>query len=246
MMANLLRNVVLAALLAAWFVVPLAHGQVVAEGSLATNYVFRGVDQLGERAAFQPSLFYPVGETGLDLFFWSSFGLTGRGTAQVQRMDEVDGSIGYGRMVGPLLLRGGYYHVSWFRRDGWPDDFSTVHEAYATVGVPQWFGAPALTINYEMVETGGHDLYLLLQMRHTLLRGSDRELAVALDAGYYDADWIAGGTSTDINLSLPMSLMLDGLTVSMKPVVTYVPQSQVVPEQFRFWAVTSLKGVIGR
>ncbi len=224
---------------------PQARGQLVAEGALATNYVFRGVDQLGERAAFQPSLFLPVGKTGLDLFFWGSFGLTGRGTAQVQNMDELDGAIGYGRMVGPLLLRGGYYHVSWFRRDGWPDDFSTVHEAYGTVGVPQWFGSPALTVNYEMVETDGHDLYLLLQMQHTILRTADRELALALDAGYYDADWIAGGVSTDFNLALPMSWRMGELTLAMKPIVTYVPQREVVPEQFRFWAVTSLKGMLG-
>ena len=221
---------------------PNAKGEVIADASLATDYIYRGLDNLNGGPAFQPTVTWVTG-TGIDLNAWFNWGLSNRGQQAIRNFDEIDLTASYTRQVGNLLLRGGVFHLSWYNFPTFPDDYSQFNEIFAGIshlGLPF---QPSITVNYELNEVDGNDLYIQARMGHELMLDNDVPLFLGLSAGYYQAEWMAMDGISDINFEVGTTVSHGLLAVTPRFIVTYVPRDEVNPNHLVMWANLTLTRV---
>jgi len=219
------------------------RAEVIAEAAFATHYIYRGLDNLGGSPAFQPTVTWIAPRGGFDLNAWFSTGLADRGSQAVRDFDEIDLSASYSRQLGDLLLRGGLFHLSWYGRSGYPDDFSTVQEVFAGASLTHLPGQPSLMVNYELAATDGHDLYLQFRCGQMVGFGEYHYLFLGFSAGYYAAEWVGKNGISDINLELSTTLERGLLALTPRFMVTYAPMDEINPNHLIFWSSISLARV---
>ena len=220
-----------------------SRADIIADATLSTDYIYRGLDNLNGGPAFQPTVTYVSPKTGIDLNAWFNWGLSNRGQSTIRDFDEVDLTASWTREVGNIALRTGVFHLSWYERDNFPDDFSTVNEVFAGVSFLQVPMQPSLTVNYELAETDGHDLYIQARCGFERPIGVGPALFFGLSAGYYAADWVGKDGISDINLEIATTLMGKMYAVTPKFMVTYAPMDEINPNHLILWSSLTLTRV---
>lgn len=219
-----------------------SKAEVIADATVATDYIYRGLDNLNGGPAFQPTVTWITG-TGIDLNAWFNWGLTNRGSQAIRNFDEVDLTASYTKQLGSFLVQGGLFHLSWYNFPTFPDDYSQFNEVFIGVshlGLPF---QPSVTVNYELNEVDGNDLYIQARMGHEVMFDNDMPVFFGLSAGYYQAEWMAMDGISDINLEVgtTVSKGLHALTPSIK--MTYVPRDEVNPNHLVIWGSLTLTRV---
>jgi len=221
-----------------------AKSEIIVDGTLSTDYIWRGFDNLNGGPAFQPWVSYVAGETGFEANAWFSWGLTNRGQQQIIDMDEVDLTLSYTRTLGSVMVRSGLFHLSWYQRENYPDKYSTVFEAFAGATFIKLPFSPGLSASYELNSDGGNDLYLEFSGGKDVDFFTNFPLYVGLKLGYFDADWVGKSGISDINMDLSTVLEQESLAITPRFVLTYVPMDEINQNHFIFWGGFSITKVI--
>jgi len=222
---------------------PQAKADVIAEGALATDYIWRGFDNLNGGPAFQPNVTWVHPRSGIDVNAWFNWGLTNRGRQTVRDFDEIDLTAAFTRPVGSALLRAGVFHLSWYTRQDWPDDYSTVNEVFAGVSRPDLPLSPSLTVNYELAATDGHDLYVQARLGREVAFGASNFVFLGLSAGYFAAEWVGKNGVSDVNLEIATTLPNGPWALTPRFMVTWVPLREINPNHLIVWAGLSITRV---
>ncbi len=228
------------------------RGELIVDGTLATDYVWRGFDVLGGRPAFQPSVTQIFGRSGLVANAWFSWGLTGRGSSKVTDLDEMDLTLTWSHPLGPVEVTAGLFHLSWFNLPGWPDNSSTTYEALAEVAVVELPFAPTIALNCDFNPEGGDGPYILLSGSRDFATSSEAPLTMTLSAGYMDQEWALDEKEnrkagfSDITLGLHTYIVTGTLVWTTGFTATYVPLEEINPDRFIFSGRLSVSSSYGR
>jgi len=213
----------------------------IADATVATDYIWRGFNNLDGAPALQPWAAWVHEPTGLSATAWFSWGLARRGERAVTDFDETDLVLSWTRRAGAVELTGGLFHLSWYGREGWPDDFSTVYEVFAGAKLVSLPWRPGLEVNYELNEADGNDLYIRLSGGRELMLSGGRALEVTASAGWYSTEWIGARGVSEVNLNLALPVPAGGFRLIPVFTLTYVPLREINPDRFIFWGTLSLR-----
>ncbi len=243
-----LRKTLFVILMLMMFAVPAVNAQVIAEGSVVTDYMWRGFNVLNGAPAFQPTVTGILGDTGFDINAWFSFALRDREQQAIRDLDEMDLTLTYSRSIGTVDVRAGVFTYHLFTHEDYPDaDYTFVREAFGGVTFASLPLSPWVAYNYELVEDGGNDWYLELGADQPVSLPNDQELLLSLHAGWYSAEWAGlGGQLTDVSLTVGLpAVPLLGDNVSLVPwmMAAYTPPEHVNPNRFEVVAGMALSGV---
>jgi hypothetical protein len=206
-----------------------------------SHYVWRGADLLdGGVGALQPWAAIDLGDTGLSVGLWSSFGLLDRSNGSFPRseLDEFDISLDFARDVGEFALGAGLIHYSFIGVEGYPDRGSTTHEIYLGAGLNSLPFAPMLTGYYDF--NLGDGFYLSLAGEQELPVGIP--LNLQLSAGYMDQPGYRPEAGiSDLNVALALPLALGSLEVTPLAAFTHAPSSgEYLDAKSTFWGGLSI------
>jgi uncharacterized protein (TIGR02001 family) len=187
-----------------------------------SKYIWRGIDQLDDDDAIQPSITYALGDTGLSFNVWGSYGLDSS-----ENLDEVDYIIDYtfSASDGVDISTGLIYY--------WLDEFDNTTEVYAAVTLTRLPLTPSLTIYYDIDEADG--AYINLAGTYDLLVTETQAVslgaAIGVWSGYAGIDDGFG----DLDLSASTSFDLGG-GVTISPEVHYIlVDDDSVNSEDEFW-----------
>ncbi|MCB2213156.1 hypothetical protein KQI52_13665 [bacterium] len=243
-----LRKTLFALLVIVLSAAPAVRAQIIAEGAVVTDYMWRGYNVLNGAPAFQPTVTGILGETGFDVNAWFSFALRDREQQAIRDLDEMDLTLTYSRSIGMVDVRAGVFTYHLFTHDEYPDaDFTFVREAFGGVTFTSLPLSPWVVYNYELVDAGGNDWYLELGADQSVSLPMNQELLLSLHAGWYSAEWAGlGGQLTDLSLTVGLPVIPvhgDGTWLSPWMMAAYTPPEHVNPNQFEVVAGMTLSGV---
>lgn len=206
-----------------------------------THYVWRGADLLdGGVGALQPWASLDLGETGLSVGLWGSFGLLDRSNGSFPRseLDEFDVSLDFARDFGDLAIASGLIHYNFIGVDGYPDKGSTTHEVYLGAGLNSLPFSPMLTGYYDF--NLGDGFYLSLAGEQELPVGIP--LHLQLSAGYMDQPGYRPEAGfSDLNVGLTLPLALGSLEVTPLVAFTHALASgEYLDAKSTFWGGLSI------
>lgn len=175
---------------------------VDAEVSYVSRYMFRGFDTLDDEGAIQPSLTVNVGESGLWVNFWGSFGLDG-GLAfdetKREDLDELDWSVGYDFDIVENLSASAGYTLFQFPNVGSREaNINEFFLGFAYSGLPVELGmnfyydfpveteGPGRGFLYEL--TASHTVEVPCLVDSSKKQPFDLEVLVGANDGVYDVD----------------------------------------------------------
>lgn len=205
-----LKALILAAGMLASFAAP-AAAQWSFQIDTMSRYIWRGFDLYApDNAAFQPSVTYTFGESGLSANVWTSFALGDRATYRTD--DEIDLTLTYTVPTGEDFgFSVGLIHYGWYFDRGFSFRGSTTQELFLTAGLPRAFLQPTLSVYYDV--NLGSGLYANLKIGREI-RLSDKlvwNLTAAL--GYNNRQWISGSGFSDLALGTGLPIKAGPLTV---------------------------------
>jgi len=211
-----------------------SFSQVQIDGSFVSDYVWRGMNVLDQAPAFQPSVTYSVGETGLGANIWGSLVLTRRGEAAIRELDEMDLTLFYDRSFGAVDLSTGFAYYNWFQLEDWPDSKTTTYEAYIGFTLSEVVLTPSLTVYYDLNKDGGDGMYLSFAVGKTI-ESYSTPLNISLSLGYMDQSYIVDAGISDINLGISTTIESDFLSYTPFFTFTYVPDDQLYAHGLMIW-----------
>ena len=130
--------------------VPLHAGiQVSGQADIVSRYIWRGFDLYPEnKPAFQPSMYFDFGNSGLSVEAWFSFAASNR--AEFKTSDELNLILTYVLPTGEdIAVSAGFIHYIYYRTPGFTWKSDTSREVFVEAGLPNVFARPALTVYYD-------------------------------------------------------------------------------------------------
>jgi len=231
-----------------------AHGQVMVDGTVASDYIFRGVNMYnGVTPVFISHVNWTMGESGLAVNSWGYFAMTNRVNSWVVDGDEIDVTVDYTRGFGNWMSRVGIFHLSLPRLEGWPSEGTTVNEAYVEVGRPDWPGMPVVSVSYELKDFEDHDTYLQLRGGHEMVLEGGTLLYLGASVGFWSYGsgsvpnftdeeyyWNRREEISDINLEVATTVILEDYALTPRIVMTLSPDEVINPDQMIVWGSLTL------
>ncbi len=215
-----------------------------------TRYMFRGFDTLDDEGAIQPSLTANLGESGLWLNFWGSFGLDGGLAFDETRredLDELDWTIGYDRALNDDVSISAGYTLFQFPNVG---SEANINEFFAGISLTNLPLTPSVMVYYDFpVESGGpgDGFFYELSVSHTLeLANPLSEESLPLDLGclvgandgVYDVD--TGGFALT-HVVFNVSTSIDCNFFDVTPAFQYqISTNKAVNDEDEGWFTLSL------
>ncbi len=217
MKSSRVRTVLAAAVLGLVFgAAPLA-AQWEFQADVMSKYIWRGFDlYYNNNPAFQPSVTYTFGESGLSANLWGSFALGDRST--YKNHDEFDLTLDYAFSLSDQLkmsvgfIQYGYYF-------GGKEVFkeNTTQEFYVSAGLPETFLSPTLTAYYDV--NLGSGLYVALEGSRSIPLSESLGLNLKARLGYNSKQFINESGLSDLTLGVSLPIKLGDWTIA--PLVNY-------------------------
>lgn len=219
-----------------------AFSQIESSVTTVSNYVWRGFDVLNGGPAFQPSMTYTIGETGLAVNAWGSWALTQRDNSGIRDLDELDFTLSYDRAIGDKNLSLGLIHYNFPGMGNWPDKFSTDTEIYAGLTFDAVKFSPGITAYYALNEDAWDGLYVNFSAGHTF-ETDTAPLEMSLSLGYSDQSLVTNVTDSgisDVNLGVGTVVECWNLNWAPSFTMTYVPDDLIYQDKLIFWGGLSI------
>ncbi|MDW7759194.1 MAG: TorF family putative porin [Acidobacteriota bacterium] len=195
--------------------VPLHAGiQVSGQADIVSRYIWRGFDLYPEnKPAFQPSLTFDFGNSGLSVEAWFSFASANR--AEFKTADELNLIVSYALPAGDNVdLSAGLIHYVYYRTPGFTYRNDTSREVFVEAGLPNVFARPSLTVFYDFDLGDGLYAELSGALDAPLSENVVPELSVAL--GYNGRQYQKEKSGLS-HLSWTLALPLEAKGVTITP-----------------------------
>ena len=182
-----------------------------------SRYIWRGFNLFApDNAAFQPSVTFAFGESGLSANVWTSFSL---GDRKIYRYDdEIDLILTYAFKTPEIYsLSAGVIHYGWYFDRHFTFKHSTTQEFFVTAGLPKALFHPNLSVYYDV--TMGTGLYACLKIGQALPLSGALALNLSACLGYNSRQWI--DTSGLSDLTIGASLPIKAGTMTIAPLINY-------------------------
>jgi uncharacterized protein (TIGR02001 family) len=195
--------------------VPLHAGiQVSGQADIVSRYIWRGFDLYPEnKPAFQPSLTFDFGNSGLSVEAWFSFAAANR--AEFKTADELNLIVSYALPTGENVdLSVGLIHYIYYRTPGFTYRNDTSREVFIEAGLPNVFARPSLAVFYDFDLGDGLYAELSGALDAPLSENVVPELSVALG---YNGKQYQKEKSGLSHLSWTLALPLEAKGVTVTP-----------------------------
>lgn len=192
------------------------HAGFSFEFDVVSAFMWRGDDLYDNRPAFQPSVTYAFGDSGLSVNVWASFVLTDRG--EYKTFDEVDFTVNYDFQVSEnVSLSVGMMNYGFYFINDYSFKEGNTQEFYITAGLPRFFLGPSLSVYYDINLAKG--LYVELSVGQPLTLTEKLNLELGASLGYNSKLYIDESGISDLNISA--SLPFSTGRLSIRPSVNY-------------------------
>lgn len=213
---------------------PLHSGiHVSSQVDAVSRYIWRGFDLYPEnKPAFQPSVTFDFGNSGLSVEAWFSFAAANR--AEYKTADELNLIVSYALPTGEnLAVSAGLIHYVYYRTPGFTYRNDTSREVFVEAGLPNVFARPSLAVYYDFDLGDGLYAQLSGSLDAPLSETIVPELSLAL--GYNGKQYQkekAGFSDLSCTLSLP--LQAGGVTLTPFCNLTFIFLRAVNPSKSEF------------
>ena len=196
------------------------------EAAYSSRYIWRGFDLIPNNyPAFQPSITYELGKTGLWINLWGSMGPTKRDITK--SADEFDYSIGYDTQTskGLMDLSVGFTYYTFPNAEG----DNTSPEIFAGVTFSKLALSPSVTVYRDFDLGDGY--YISGSISRTL---DPLPLSIGASVGYNSNLFVKDSGISDVVISFSYELQFGKLTVTPSVHYAYIPMDAVNDEN-EFW-----------
>ncbi len=187
------------------------HAGFSYEVGFVSSFVWRGSDVYNKRSAFQPSITYTFGDSGISINLWASYVLTNRD--EYKEFDELDFTFNYDFQISENVLLSvgminyGYYYIPHYTcKNG------NTQEFYAILGFPRVFLGPSFSVFYDI--NLGDGLYALFSVGHTFKLSGKTNMEISASLGYNRKQWINESGISDLILSAAIPFSVGKLSVT--------------------------------
>jgi len=207
---------------------------VSGQADIVSRYIWRGFDIYPEnKPAFQPSLTFDFGNSGLSVEAWFSFAASNR--AEFKTADELNLIVSYALPTGENVdLSAGLIHYVYYRTPGFTYRNDTSREVFVEAGLPNVFARPSLAVFYDFDLGDGLYAQLSGSLDAPLSENVVPEFSLAL--GYNGKQYQkekAGFSDLSCTLSLP--LQSGGVSITPFCNLTFIFLRAVNPSKSEFF-----------
>lgn len=203
------RAIIFSVLILSLGIVPLMAGGLSFQADLNSRYFWRGFDLYpNNNGAFQPSITYDFGNSGLSVNVWGSFALSNR--EFLDEGDEVDLTLTYNlKTTDSFSLTIGFIHYCWYNTENFKFGDHTTQEIFAEIGLPKLPFSPTFGIYYDFAN--GDGLYLQWSAGHSVVLSENLNLDLTATLGFNGGQWLPedadpGFSHLQISASVPLKL----------------------------------------
>jgi len=199
---------------------------------LNSNYIWRGFDlNPSHKPVIQPSVTFKFEDCGFGVNIWSSISFEDKDT------NELDFTLFYNfRTSENFSLSAGFINYGWY----FPSDFdfkdNTTQEVYVSLGLPNFFLSPELSVYYDI--NNGKGLYLLGSIGRSIKFSDKYSLDISVAIGYNGGQWINGSGLSDVNLTLAVPLKIGKISFTPTVNYTYVLIDEVSKDDHLWFGVS--------
>lgn len=211
-------------------------GKLEYQVDLVSSYIWRGWDNIPKnKPAFQPSVTYEFGDSGLSANAW--FSLSFENDSSLHELDlTLEYSLDFSESISLTL---GYMHYTWPLTRGFTFKEDTSNEVYVIATFPRLVFNPEISIFYDY--HNGDGLYASLAMSHTLKLNEKNDAHLSATLGYNDGMWLEGEEIgfSDLNLGAAVPFKIG--KVEFIPSINYtIVFLDEISEDNHLWAGFSL------
>ncbi len=193
------------------------HAGFSFECDVVSAYMWRGFDLFDTRPAFQPSVTYAFGDSGLSVNVWGSFVLSDRD--EYKEFDEVDFTVNYDFQVSEnVSLSVGMINYAFYFIPDYSFKDGNTQEFYITAGFPRVFLGPSFSVYYDINLAKG--LYVELAVGKGITLSERLKLEFGASLGYNSKLYTDESGISDLNISVSLPFSTDRFTFT--PSVNYV------------------------
>jgi len=173
-----------------------------------SRYIWRGFDlNPNNHPVIQPSLSFPLGDTGFSIDLWGSFSF------EDKEGYETDITLTYELTQSEnLSLSIGLIHYGWYFSQDFTFKDDTTQEIFISLALPKLPLSPTLSLYYDF--TNGSGLYALCEISHDILLSNHITLKLNSSLGYNEGQWIEGSGFSDVVLSVSLPLHIGNISLT--------------------------------
>lgn len=205
------------------------------EFDIASTFMWRGFDLYENRPAFQPSVTYAFGDSGLSVNVWASFILEDRDIDK--ELDEVDFTVNYDFQVSEnVSLSVGMINYGYYFLPDYSFKNGNTQELYITAGLPRFILGPVLSVYYDF--NLGKGWYVELSVGRAIALTEKLNLEIGASLGYNSKLYIDDSGISDLNVSASLPFSVGRLKITPSVNYTHVYLEPLYYEEGkkdRFW-----------